>query len=200
MLRCRKLINICDGTSVKWTNDKEWETRASVSWKQDQQDRFTRCHTSSMEHMRHGIRKIELLLQTCISEYSQLPLNGHLIKADTSLKWTHGVGPCHTSVTYFISLQGRHLSKADSWSWSRACQLDCILICHMSYVICHWLIIVEFVTQRHVGNCCISFMNMMYIHTKHYLGRELQEDSGRSWLAAQSIQTNIIFLEQDVFK
>ena len=38
--------------------------------------------------------------------YSQLPLNGHLVKADTSLKWTRGVGPCRTSVIYFISLQG----------------------------------------------------------------------------------------------
>ena len=55
--------------------------------------------------------------------YSRLPLNGHLVKTDTSLKWTHGVGPCHTSVIYFISLQGRHLSKADSWSLSRACLL-----------------------------------------------------------------------------
>ena len=48
--------------------------------------------------------------------YSQLHLNGHLVKADISLKWTHGVGPCSTSVIYFISLQGRHLSKADSRS------------------------------------------------------------------------------------
>ena len=53
--------------------------------------------------------------------YSQLPLNGHLVKADTSLKWTRGVGPCRTSVIYFISLQGGHLSKMDSRSWSRAC-------------------------------------------------------------------------------
>ena len=56
-----------------------------------------------------------------VAEYSQLPLNGHLVKADISLKRTRGVGPCHTSVIYFISLQGGHLSKADSWSWSRAC-------------------------------------------------------------------------------
>ena len=46
--------------------------------------------------------------------YSQLPLNGHLVP----LKWTHGAGPCRTSVIYFISLQGEHLSKADTWSWS----------------------------------------------------------------------------------
>ena len=41
-----------------------------------------------------------------INVYSHLPLNGHLIKADTSLKRTRGVGPCRTSVIYFISLQG----------------------------------------------------------------------------------------------
>ena len=53
--------------------------------------------------------------------YSQLPLNGHLvIKADTSLKQTGWVGPCRTSVIYFISLQGGHPSKPDSRSWSRA--------------------------------------------------------------------------------
>ena len=45
-----------------------------------------------------------------INQYSQLPLNGHLVKVDTSLKRTHGVGPCCTSVIYFISLQGGHLS------------------------------------------------------------------------------------------
>ena len=45
----------------------------------------------------------------------QLPLGRHL------LKQTRGVGPCRTSVFYFISLQGGHLSKADSQSWSRAC-------------------------------------------------------------------------------
>ena len=43
--------------------------------------------------------------------YSQLPLNGHLVKVDTSLKRTRGVGPCRTSVIYFISFQGGHLSK-----------------------------------------------------------------------------------------
>ena len=37
---------------------------------------------------------------------------------DTSLKRTRGVSPCRTSVIYFISLQGGHLSKADSRSWS----------------------------------------------------------------------------------
>ena len=47
--------------------------------------------------------------------YNQLPLNGHLSKR------TCGVGPCRTSVIYLISLQGGHLSKADSRSWSRAC-------------------------------------------------------------------------------
>ena len=52
---------------------------------------------------------------------SQLPLHGHLVKVDTSLKQTRGVGPCRTSVIYFISLQGGHLSKTDSQSWSRAC-------------------------------------------------------------------------------
>ena len=51
-------------------------------------------------------------------KYSQLPLNGHRVKVDTSLSWTCGVGPCRTSVIYFISLQGGHLSKADSRSWS----------------------------------------------------------------------------------
>ena len=40
---------------------------------------------------------------------------------DTSLKQTRGVGLCPTSVIYFISLQGIHLSKMDSQSWSRAC-------------------------------------------------------------------------------
>ena len=35
---------------------------------------------------------------------------------DTSLKRTRGVGPCRTSVIYLISLQGGHLSKADSRS------------------------------------------------------------------------------------
>ena len=49
--------------------------------------------------------------------YRQLPLNGHLVKAE----WTPKVGPCCTSVIYFISLPGRHPSKADSRSWSRAC-------------------------------------------------------------------------------
>ena len=56
-------------------------------------------------------------------------INGHLVKADTSLKRTRGVGPCRTSVIYFISLQGGHLSKADSRSWSRALEgVDCIHI------------------------------------------------------------------------
>ena len=32
-----------------------------------------------------------------ISHYSQLPLNGHLVKADTSLKRTRGAGPSRTS-------------------------------------------------------------------------------------------------------
>ena len=53
--------------------------------------------------------------------YSQLSLNEYLIKADTSLKQTRGVGPCRTSVIYFIFRQGGHLSKVDSWSWSCAC-------------------------------------------------------------------------------
>ena len=44
--------------------------------------------------------------------YSQVPLNRHLFKGDTSLKQTLVVGPCHTSVIYLIiSLQGGHLSK-----------------------------------------------------------------------------------------
>ena len=43
--------------------------------------------------------------------YSQLLLNGHLVKADTSLKRTRAVCPCRTSVIYFISLQDGHLSK-----------------------------------------------------------------------------------------
>ena len=51
-------------------------------------------------------------------QYSQLSHNGRLVKADTSLKRTRGVGPCRTSVIYFISLQGGHLSKVDTWSWS----------------------------------------------------------------------------------
>ena len=46
--------------------------------------------------------------------YSQLPLNRHLVKADTSLKQTRGVGPFHTPVIYFIFLKGGHLSKMDS--------------------------------------------------------------------------------------
>ena len=53
----------------------------------------------------------EELLGIVYLVYSQLPLNGHLVKADTSLKRTRGVGPCRTSVIYFISLQGGHLSK-----------------------------------------------------------------------------------------
>ena len=53
--------------------------------------------------------------------YNQLLPNGHLVKADTSSKRTCGVGSCRTSVIYFISVQGGHLSKADSRSWSRAC-------------------------------------------------------------------------------
>ena len=36
--------------------------------------------------------------------HSQLPLNGHLVKADTSLEQTRGVGPYHTSVISFISV------------------------------------------------------------------------------------------------
>ena len=36
--------------------------------------------------------------------HSQLPLNGHLVKADTSLERTCGVGPYHTSVISFISV------------------------------------------------------------------------------------------------
>ena len=35
--------------------------------------------------------------------YSQRPLNGHLVKGDTSLKQTSGAGPCCTSVIYFLS-------------------------------------------------------------------------------------------------
>ena len=65
-----------------------------------------------------SVKKISIEIVTA---YSQFPLNGHPIKADTSLKQTGGVDPWRTSVIYFISLQGRHLSKADSQSWSRAC-------------------------------------------------------------------------------
>ena len=48
----------------------------------------------------------------------------HSLLTDTSLKRTpikrtRGVGPCRTSVIDFISLQGVHLSKVDSRSWSR---------------------------------------------------------------------------------
>ena len=50
----------------------------------------------------------------------------HSLLTDTSLKWTplkrtRGVGPCRTSFIYLISLQGGHLSKVDSQSWSEAC-------------------------------------------------------------------------------
>ena len=51
-------------------------------------------------------RPAALYLKCSWYAYSQLPLNGHLvIKADTSLKQTGWVGPCRTSVIYFISLQ-----------------------------------------------------------------------------------------------
>ena len=66
----------------------------------------------------HSIHHVAFLLMAKVNLISQLPLNGHLVKADTSLKQTCGVGPCRTSVIYFISLQGGHLSKADSRSWS----------------------------------------------------------------------------------
>ena len=46
------------------------------------------------------------------------PFTVNSLLTDTSLKRTCGVGPCRTSVIYFISLQGGHLSKADSRSWS----------------------------------------------------------------------------------
>ena len=70
-----------------------------------------------------------------------VPLNGHFLKADTSLNRTHGVGPCRTSVIYFISLQGGHLSKADSRSWSRPSVstlegVDCIMKVIISIMIC----------------------------------------------------------------
>ena len=59
------------------------------------------------------------LVYSVVCYNSQLPLNGHLAKTDTSLKRTRGVGPCRTSVIYFISLQGGQLSaKADSRSVS----------------------------------------------------------------------------------
>ena len=50
-----------------------------------------------------------------------LNITVNTLLTDTSLKRTHGVGPCCTSVIYFISLPGGHVSKADSRSWSRAC-------------------------------------------------------------------------------
>ena len=47
--------------------------------------------------------------EEALTLYSQLPKGGHLSKVDTSkvdtsLKQTHAVGPCCTSVIYFISL------------------------------------------------------------------------------------------------
>ena len=58
----------------------------------------------------------------CTTQMSTVnPLNGRLVKADTSLKRTGVVGPCHSSVIHFMSLQGGHVSKTDSRSWSRAC-------------------------------------------------------------------------------
>ena len=59
-------------------------------------------------------------------------------KADTSLKWTRGVGPCSTSVIYFISLQDRHLSKVDSRSWSRVCPPERELTVSSKFVWVHW--------------------------------------------------------------
>ena len=42
------------------------------------------------------------------NKYSlQLPLNGHLVNADTSLKRTRGVGPCCTSVILLLQLPPR---------------------------------------------------------------------------------------------
>ena len=49
----------------------------------------------------------------CIN-YSQLSFNGHLYKADASLKLTPRVGPCCASVIFFDSLQGGHLPRTDT--------------------------------------------------------------------------------------
>ena len=55
----------------------------------------------------------ERVSSLCRLPYSHLPLR-HLVKADTSVKQTRGVGPFHTSVIYFIFLQGGHLLHRQS--------------------------------------------------------------------------------------
>ena len=54
------------------------------------------------------------------SDYSQLSINGHLYKTDTSVRRALGVGPCapffsHVTVS---KLSSGHLSKTDTWCWS----------------------------------------------------------------------------------
>ena len=47
-------------------------------------------------------------------EYSQLSLNGHLYKTDTSVKRTPRVSPCFSLIPLFNSLQDGLLSKTDT--------------------------------------------------------------------------------------
>ena len=47
-------------------------------------------------------------------DYSRLSLNGHLYKADTSVKQTLRVGPCLSLFLLFDSLYDGHLSKMDT--------------------------------------------------------------------------------------
>ena len=54
-----------------------------------------------------------VLYDTGLVQYSQLSLNGHLYKTDTSIKPTPRVGPCLSLLPLFDFLQDGHLSKTD---------------------------------------------------------------------------------------
>ena len=74
-------------------------------------------HLICTSDVRQSFRRVWEALEIFIRVLTPLVVQS----TPTSLKRTCGVGPCRTSVIYFISLQGGHLSKVHSRSWSRAC-------------------------------------------------------------------------------
>ena len=84
----KKMLYWLKNLLANWT-----KSAAEVSW---------HCQWSKVAVMngtKHLLRR-PLNCQKYSTVCSQLSLNGHLIKADTSLKWTRGVGPCCTSVIH----------------------------------------------------------------------------------------------------
>ena len=92
--------------------------RKNVTTKMAAEIKNTRWKRKQEHHqvLYFAIQKNKMLVQST-------PSNGHLVKADTSLKRTHGVGPCRTSVIYFIP------SKADtSPRWTVRAGPECVCL------------------------------------------------------------------------